>query len=117
MRDEMSQDERVTLNCYDQLAELSEEMLSAARQSNWEALSALELKAQLVVNNLKAMSEAASHSERFRQEKMRVIRLILALDAQIRDLVQPRLAQLDRAMRAPRTARRLSAAYGCGRFD
>jgi flagellar protein FliT len=113
----MSQHERSTLNCYDQLAELSEEMLSAARQNNWDGLSALELKAQLVVNNLKAMPEESSHNDRFRQEKMRLIRLILALDAQIRDLVQPRLAQLDRAMRAPRTQRRLSAAYGCGRFD
>ena len=117
MRDEMSQHERVTLNCYDQLAELSEEMLGAARQSNWDGLSALEVKAQLVVNDLKAMPETSGHSTVFRHEKMRLIRLILALDAQIRDLVQPRLAQLDRAMRAPSTARRLSAAYGCGRFD
>ncbi len=117
MREEMSQHERVTLNCYDQLAELSDQMLCAARQSNWDGLSALEQKAQLVVNDLKAMAEASSHSDRFRQEKMRLIRVILALDAQIRDLVQPRLAQLDRAMRAPRTQRRLSAAYGCGRFE
>ena len=117
MKEEMSQNERVTLNCYDQLASLSEEMLSAARQSNWDGLSALELKAQLIVNDLKAMTDVNSHSNRFRQEKMRVIRLILTLDAQIRDLVQPRVAQLDRAMRAPTTQRRLSAAYSCGRFD
>ena len=77
--DEMSQHERVTLNCYDQLAELSEEMLGAARQSNWDGLSALEVKAQLVVNDLKAMPETSGHSTVFRQEKMRLIRLILAL--------------------------------------
>jgi flagellar protein FliT len=117
MNREMTLDERATLVCYQHLVDLSEKMLGAARSAEWEIVSSLEDQCSLVIDELKLLKDRTGDHLQFKQEKMRLIRQILAIDADIRDLAQPKLAQLEGAMRAPRVSRRLSSAYGSGRFE
>jgi flagellar protein FliT len=117
MSRDMNLDEEGTLACYRHLVVLNEKMLGAARNANWELVTDYEEQCARVIDELKVLKERTQEHSAFKQEKMRLIRQILAIDADIRDLAQPKLVQLENAMRAPRVARRLSAAYGCGRFE
>jgi flagellar protein FliT len=113
MKQDLPLEERVSLKCYNHMVHLSQLMLAAAQLADWEQVSKLEIQCQRVVDELKELPANDSSNLWFKQEKMRLIRSVLAIDAQIRDLAQPRIRQLELAMRAPHTARRLASTYGC----
>lgn len=99
---------------YEALSELTGDMLLAAQQGDWDQLTELERHCQASVNRLMAHAPVVKLNEHEQQRKLEVIRKILADDAQIRDLAEPRLAKLMNLLRGTDTARKLTKTYEDG---
>lgn len=104
------------LECYELVARLTGEMRSAAQSENWELLSQLENSCREIFEQLIA-TEASSPQPQASQGSARkalLIRQILADDAIIRNLVEPRLTALERWLGGSRRHMQLRDAYGAG---
>ena len=100
------------LQQYEAVRESSSSMLHAARQSDWEALVAGERRcAELIGRLQQAEIGAATLEGPARSQAHALIRAILANDAEIRDLTQPWLRQLETHLGGSRTSRQLAAVY------
>jgi flagellar protein FliT len=99
------------LKMYENVANITDQMLQAALDGNWELLVRLEAdctaQASLINNNREQVPLANTE----RLEKIRIIKKILSDDRQIRDLVEPRMNFLSDLMRSSRTHRQVSKAY------
>jgi flagellar protein FliT len=60
------------------------------------------------------MGDLAPTDANLRQQKIDLMKCVLADDAEIRQLSQPWLKKLDTLLRSPSTAARLNRAYGSG---
>ena len=96
---------------YEQLSAIMSEMRAAASQENWDRLVMLENQCSQHVAGMKSQDEAASLDEATRLKKVALIRKILADDAEIRNKVDPWLAQIQRLLQGVRQERRLQQAY------
>ena len=83
---------------YEGFAELSSAMLDAAERGDWDAVTAGEQSCGRLIDFLKH-ANLVPIDEAERLECMRLVRKVLADDAAIRGLAQPRLAELDRILR------------------
>ena len=97
---------------YEELLVLSEQMLEAARASNWDALTDLQKVYMAEVDRLRLLDHAAPLSDDERLRRFQLLERILAYDARIRDLTNPRLAELGALLNNSRRKLELSAAYG-----
>jgi flagellar protein FliT len=88
-------------------------MLSAARRALWHDLVPLQEEYRHLVDALKEAETGVRLNELERARKFDLIRQILADDAAIRDLANPRMATLS-ALFAGRQARVLKELYGAG---
>jgi flagellar protein FliT len=88
-------------------------MLMAARRALWNDLVPLQEEYRHLVDVLKEAETGVKLDERERARKFDLIRQILADDAAIRDLANPRMATLS-ALFAGRPARVLKELYGAG---
>ena len=89
------------LSHYEVLADASLAMLEAARVGDWLKVADIEgLCVQLVVQ-LKASKAHRRLSRAERQRKRELIRRILAQDAEIRDLLEPRFTHIGRLINLP----------------
>lgn len=97
---------------YESIGQVSKRMLKAARENDWDALIEAERSCAELIHRLQAASEpqAALDPSRARR-KHEIIRSVLADDAQIRNLTQPWLLQLEQHLGVARLARRVGAAY------
>lgn len=84
------------LNYYQAVEKASQEMLEAARTGNWDAVLKLEGACALLISQLKqaAASQRPLASEEA-QLKSRIMQRILVNDAEIRQLAEPWLDDLD----------------------
>jgi flagellar protein FliT len=96
---------------YMQLSSIMGEMRDAAAADNWDRLVALGKQCGEYVETMKAGDEVASLDEEARQKKVALIRKILADDAEIRNKVDPCLAQIQRLLQGARQEQRLQQAY------
>jgi flagellar protein FliT len=96
---------------YEAIAAISARMLLAARRALWNDLVPLQEEYRHMVDALKDAETAVRLDERERARKYDLIRQILADDAAIRDLANPRMATLS-ALFAGRPARVLKELYG-----
>ena len=104
-------DEQLILATYESIAGLTRRMLAAAQASQWDRLTALEKEASGLFEPLMAHDRTPPADAEYRRRKAELIRGILADDAQIRLLVEPRLRDLSSLLGSARQEQRLVRAY------
>ncbi|GGC23399.1 flagellar protein FliT [Pseudoduganella buxea] len=100
------------LTVYAAMGELSSQMVTAANASDWERLEALEQRVSDHVALLKAQENTVRLEGEQRQRKVTLIKQMLDDDRQVRDLIQPWMAQLSKLINSTGTERRVHNAYG-----
>ena len=99
------------LYMYENVASITDQMLKAALNSNWELLTKLEARCTAQAKLIHDSGEQVVLADPERQEKIRIIKKILADDKQIRDLIQPRMNFLSELMRSAKSQRQVTKAY------
>ncbi|MBN3728500.1 flagellar protein FliT [Burkholderia sp. Ac-20379] len=99
------------LALYEAIADVSGQMLAAARGADWTAVNGLQSEYQTLVDGLKIAEEGVQLDQAERGHKYTLIRRILADDAAIRDLASPEVARLSALFDAGRSTRMLKDIY------
>jgi len=100
------------LGYYEAIAQVSQLMLVAARGGDWETLIDAERCCAALITRLKtdaAGTDALGPAAQRR--KFEIIRGVLADDAEIRSLTQPRLREIEGNLGSARAARAVAATY------
>ncbi|MFN7087321.1 MAG: flagellar protein FliT [Burkholderiales bacterium] len=99
---------------YEGIRIVTRKMLRAALDSDWDELVALEKKCRAIVENLIASEPHEPLSEKQQQRKIEIIRQVLADDAEIRNLTEPWLKQLQGLLSAAGHEKKLRQTYEAG---
>lgn len=106
-------DNQEVIALYETVADITDQMLAAARIGDWERLAALESRCSSQVEILKKSAEPHQPlSPLARERKTKIIKKILDDDRQIRDITEPWMAQLSALMNNAGSDRKHSQAYG-----
>ena len=97
---------------YEAVASASSDMREAARGQDWDALVLAEQRCAAAISQLKAADAEVRLDDTDRLRKAEIIRLVLADDAEIRRLLDPRMQELGQLLNAAGTRRRVDNAYG-----
>ena len=100
------------LSLYESVADITDQMLAAARKRDWEEMVVLESRVASHVEELKSGESPIALTGEKRLRKVQIIQQILAHDRQIRDITEPWMAELARLMNSSKTERKLTQAYG-----
>lgn len=101
----MSSEEVITV--YENVSQITRQMLAAARSSDWATLQRLEQDCASQVSALKNGKPAPLSGE-LRARKVRLLQTILADDREIRTITEPWMDQLALLMHGPRPDKRNS---------
>ena len=85
----------VLLNYYEAIEKASQDMLVAARAGNWDHVVKLEGACALLISQLKHAASKQELGVEEAQLKSRIMQRILVNDAEIRQLAEPWLEDLD----------------------
>jgi flagellar protein FliT len=85
----------VLLNYYEAIEKASQDMLDAARAGNWDHVVKLEGACALLISQLKHAASTQALGPEEAQLKSRIMQRILVNDAEIRQLAEPWLEDLD----------------------
>ena len=85
----------VLLNYYEAIERASQDMLEAARAGNWDHVVKLEGACALLISQLKHAAAKQALGSEEAQLKSRIMQRILINDAEIRQLAEPWLEDLD----------------------
>jgi flagellar protein FliT len=99
------------VDTYETMAGITDQMLRAANENDWDRLAELEQQCAAHVRQLKD-SEPQPLAATQRVKKVDAIRRMLAADRQIRDLSAPWMARLSALINNTSTERRVARAYG-----
>ena len=99
---------------YEAILAITGQMLGAARDDDWDRLVALEQDCKKLVEQLIADNTGQPLSREFQQRKVEIIRRVLAEDAEIRNITQPWMAQLQNILGSAGRERKLYQAYAPG---
>ncbi|MDP3844613.1 MAG: flagellar protein FliT [Oxalobacteraceae bacterium] len=105
----MNSDE--VLSLYASVADITDQMLSAARAGDWDSVCTLETRCARHVATLKSGESPVALSGAARERKVAMIQKILADDREIRNIAQPWMANLSALMNSAGTEQKLSRAY------
>ena len=105
-------DETQIISIYENVAEITDRMLHAARAGDWDLLTQLEQDCSSQVEVLRDQDTPIPLAAEMRDKKIRIIKKILADDREIRDLTEPWMAQLANIMKNSDANRMLSSTYG-----
>jgi flagellar protein FliT len=83
------------LDHYEAIAAVSREMVAAAREGNWGKVAALEQCCLVRVNRLKEATHVHGLRADEQARRIRLLRSILADDADIHRIAEPWLAQIE----------------------
>jgi len=97
---------------YESLASLTGAMRAAAVDGEWDALVGLEQQCSRQVAIMKSADGQTGLDEATRQQKIKLIKKILADDAEIRNRTESWMGQLQRVMQSNRHEQRLNQSYG-----
>lgn len=102
------------IQLYALIATQSEAMLRAARTGDWDALCEAEEQCSAIIHELQELKQTqeAELNEEERIKHITYLKKILADDAAIRDITEPRLRQLEEFLRTANNTQRLSNSYG-----
>jgi flagellar protein FliT len=101
-----------TIVLYESVATIMKQMLHAARMQDWETLSALEDNCARTVERLKGLENTQPLPHEALNRKVASIKSILADDREIRNLVSPWMAKLNKMMQNNQLEQGLTRAYG-----
>lgn len=73
----------------------AERMLAAARRSDWDEVARIEHACYTLVQQLQQSAEGAELDGEGNARRMAVLKRILAIDGEVRDLAQPWLKNVD----------------------
>ena len=90
------------LDYYKAIERASTDMLEAARSGDWNRVVVIEGACVALINRLRAAARDARLEPEERAHKHRIMQRILVNDAQIRQLAEPWLDDLDRALHGKR---------------
>ena len=100
------------ISLYESVADLTDQMLAAARDENWYLLSKLEADCAHVVGVLKQTETLVKLTDDRRERKVNILKKILADDRDIRNLTDPGLKKLSALIQNTSAERKLASAYG-----
>jgi flagellar protein FliT len=100
----------MALDLYEAIGAASRRMLEATRAADWDGLLGAEADCAALIAQLRARAQPPAPAERQRKDK--IIRRVLADDAEIRDRLHPRLAELDALLRGADRRRLVQRSYG-----
>ncbi len=100
------------LALYEAVSKITDQMLAAARQGDWDRLIALEQHCSSHVQTLQNGEPPQALTGAHRERKVQIIHKILADDREIRDLAEPWMAQLAQMINSTQSQRKLQHAYG-----
>jgi flagellar protein FliT len=100
------------ITLYETVAIISDQMLAAARNGDWDQLTALESRCASHIASLKAGEAPVPLSGGIRDRKVKIIQKILADDREIRNITEPWMAQLSKMINSTGAERKLTQAYG-----
>jgi flagellar protein FliT len=86
------------LNFYEAIERASADMLCAARNGDWDEVVKLEGACAVLIAQLKHAAAAAPLGKEEAQLKSRIMQRILVNDAEIRQLAEPWLEDLDKLL-------------------
>jgi flagellar protein FliT len=86
------------LNYYEAIERASQDMLEAARNGNWDRVVKLEGACAVLISQLKHAAGERPLPPSAAQLKSRIMQRILINDAEIRQLAEPWLEQLDQIL-------------------
>ncbi|MDM4764503.1 flagellar protein FliT [Pelomonas sp. SE-A7] len=86
------------LSYYEAIEQASADMLSAARNGNWDEVVKLESACVLLISQLKHAATQTSLAPEESQLKTRIMQRILLNDAEIRHLAEPWLEDLNQVL-------------------
>ena len=86
------------LNYYEAIEKASSDMLESARTGNWDHVVKLEGACALLISQLKHAAAKQALGAEEAQLKSRIMQRILVNDAEIRQLAEPWLEDLDNLM-------------------
>lgn len=99
---------------YEHIAQLTADMLAAARNAQWDHLVELETQCKNAFAVLAGMPDRITFTPELVQRKAALIRQVLADDAEIRKLVEPWVAELGQWLGDAHRGHRLRDAYLTG---
>ena len=102
------------ITTYETVLAITGQMLDAARNDDWERLVALEKACKKLVEELIVENYGLPLSSQFQQRKAEIIRKVLADDAEIRNITEPWMAQLQNFLGSAGRAQKLHQAYDPG---
>lgn len=102
---------REVITLYETVAIITGQMLTAAREGDWNRLIALESRCSSHINVLKSGESATPLTGMVRDQKVRIIHKILADDREIRNITEPWMAHLAGLIKSTGTERKLNQAY------
>jgi flagellar protein FliT len=105
----MNSQEVVSL--YEAIAVITDQMLTAARSSNWKQMVILEKTCAQYIETIKC-NEREVASGAIRDRKVKIIQKILADDREIRNITEPWMANLSRQIGNINAKQKLVKAYG-----
>ena len=106
-------DSQQILAVYETIADITDQMVAAARTGDWEQLAALESRCSSQVDIIRKNEEPKQAlSDIARERKVTIIKKILADDREIRSITEPWMTRLAALMNSTGTERKLSQAYG-----
>jgi flagellar protein FliT len=100
-----------SLTYYRSVEAASSDMLAAVRRRDWDALVEAEEHCASVIGRLRAADAEVRLNEHEQGQKAEIIRRVLAHDAEIRRLLDPRMHELEHLLNAAGTRRRVDDAY------
>lgn len=100
------------LSLYETVATITDQMLAAAREGDWDRLVALESRCANHVETLKSGEPPEPLTGANRERKVRIIQKILADDKEIRNLTESWMVHLAELINTTSTERKLNQTYG-----
>jgi|SRR5450830_1180789 len=100
------------ISLYESIAQLTDQMLAAARNEDWDLLSKLEADCAYVVDVLKKNEADVTLNDDRRERKIEILKKILEDDRDIRNLTDPGLKKLSALIQNTSAERKLAKAYG-----
>jgi flagellar protein FliT len=105
-------DSQEIISLYENVASITDQMLEAARNGNWDELVALEARCAGHVALLRTGEQPLPLTGVVRERKVKIIQKILSDDREIRNITEPWMTQLSKLINSTGTERKLKHAYG-----
>ncbi|MDR3385477.1 MAG: flagellar protein FliT [Rudaea sp.] len=101
---------------YDSILHVTERMLSAAREDNWDSVIELQARYSTLADTLRPVDASVPLDDSQRVRKHDLTRRILSNETAVRELGAPRLARLSALLESGRHTRALHKMYGLSAY-